>query len=267
MRHSLLALLLLSCAVPAHSADVFVQNRDSHGLVRAIESANLSPGVTRIRLAPGGIYTLGEVLPGRLGLPVIRGTLQIEGNDAEIRRYSTEAMTLLEVAAGAELSIERLTLAEGSLGAIRNHGKLSLDQVVISDSSAESLRGIVVNHGELLARHCTIAWNRIEGGGRDVGTVINHGRMHLVDSLIADNILSRRHASLAAAGAILNHGVLTLETADILRNQILDDLGGLAFPAVVNLHGGAVDGRMLGLVLDEVPGEREGWSALPAARR
>jgi hypothetical protein len=124
--------------------------------------------------------------------------------------------------------------------------------VVVSDSTGEALRGIVVNHGDMRASDSVIAWNRVEAGGRDIGTIINHGRLELRRSRIADNRLSRQFGTLAAAGAVLNFGSLRLDDVDVGQNAIEDELGGLAYPAVVNLDSGRINGAILpGQVLDE----------------
>lgn len=74
------------------------------------------------------------------------------------------------------------------------------------------------------------------------------------ETRIGDNRVGRRHASLAAAGAVLNHGMLTLQGSDLYDNEVVDKLGGLASVGVVNLYGGRVHGASLrDQVLDELP--------------
>jgi len=241
----------LSAAAAADDT-IRIADRDTAALIRAIEQANLATGPTRIALAAGGLYTLDAAQPGQLGLPAIRGRLAIDGHGAEIRRYSPASMTLLEIAPGADVELSRLTLAEGSLGAIRNRGRLRLQSVVVSDSTGEALRGIVVNHGDMQASDSVFAWNRVEAGGRDIGTIINHGRLELRRSSITDNRLSRQFGTLAAAGAVLNFGALRLDDVDVGRNAIDDELGGLAYPAVVNLDSGRINGTVIpGQVFEE----------------
>lgn len=243
MRVSALACVLLACtATPLHAADVEIANRDTQGLLRAIQAAADHPGQPhRILLAPEGLYTISEAQAGQLGLPALRGSLRIDGRGAELRRYSDEAMTLIQVDPGADVLITGLTLAEGSLGAIRNLGNLTLDNVVISDNSGEAARAIVLNHGELSIRDSRIAHNQVHSAGRDAGTIINFGSLSLSRSQIDGNTLSRRYPSLATA-AVLNHGRLRLDAVGFSENDVTDGYGGLSSGTILNLVGGQVQG-------------------------
>jgi hypothetical protein len=251
MRPSPLLLVLLVATGPTWATDHVVGNRDVAGLRAAIMAANADPtGSHRIVLAEGGLYTLDDALPGHLGLPSFTGKVHIDGRGAEIRRYSETGMTLLEVAAEAHVTLTDLTLAEGSLGAIRNLGTLSLRHVVVSDSSGESARGIVINHGDMLARDSAFTHNEVHGSGRDAGTLINFGSLTLQDSRIVGNSLSRRYPSLAAA-PVLNHGQLTITGGAFEDNQVLDEFDGLVSTSVLNLLGGKVSGPAELQVRDE----------------
>lgn len=239
---TLICVLLATAATPAAAAGIEIANRDTQGLLRAIQAATDHPDQPRhIVLAAGGLYTLDAAQAGQLGLPALRGTLRIDGRGAELRRYSGEALTLIQVDPGAEVHITGLTLAEGSLGAVRNFGQLVLENVVISDNSGETARAIVVNHGDLTIRDSRIAHNGVHSAGRDAGTIVNFGNLSLSQSRIDGNSLSRRYPSLATA-TILNHGMLTLDAVGFSDNDVTDGFGGLASSAVLNLVGGRVQG-------------------------
>jgi hypothetical protein len=242
--------LALAC-LPAAAAEFHIANRDSDGLSAAIEAANRQPGIHRIVLAEGGIYTLDAARPGALGLPSLRGRIEIDGRGAEIRRYSDASLTLLEVASSGEATLRNLTLAEGSLGAVRNFGRLMLDRVQVTDNAGEAARAIIVNHGQLRLDGSLIGYNAIHGAGRDAGTVLNFGLLEIVDTRFEANSLSRRYPSLAAAGAVLNHGELRLGGLAVEGNRIIDEWDGLATPAILNLDGGTVEGEAADLVRDE----------------
>ena len=234
-----LGVLLVASNVVA--ADITIGDRDTAGLVRALASAARPADPVRITLAPGGLYTLNETALAQHGLQ-IAGRIELIGNGAEIRRYTRGPMTLLEIAASADVTIDNLTLAEGNLGAIRNHGRLTLRRVVISDCTGEQARGIVLNHGRLHAEDVQVIWNRVEAGGRDVGTLINHGTMTLQRTKIAHNSVSRRYPSLVAAGAVLNDGRLRLIDTQVDDNSIADAFdAALQSSGVVNLQGGELE--------------------------
>lgn len=236
---------------PAAAAELQVANRDSAGLVAAIEQANADPSIETIHLAAGGLYTLSTPLAGSLGLPSVRGRLLIHGHGAEIRRYGREPMTLLDIAPAADLVLRELTLAEGSRGAIRNRGRLRLDHVAVLDSNGDGLRGVVLNHGLLEASDSLFGWNDVHEAGRDAATLINHGVLRLRRCRFEGNLLSRRYPTLAAAGAVLNHGRLWLDDVAFVGNEVIDPFGGLASASVLNLDSGEVRGGSASTIREE----------------
>lgn len=239
----LLPLLLTVALVPtALGRELQVANRDSAGLVAAIERANTDPTIEAIHLAAGGLYTLSLPQTGRLGLPSVQGRLLIDGHGAEIRRYGRAPMTLIDVAPAADLVLRDLTLAEGNRGALRNRGRLRLEQVAVVDSNGDGLRGVVINHGLLEASDSLFGWNDVHDAGRDAATLINHGVLRLRRCRFEGNLLSRRYPTLAAAGAVLNHGRLWLDDVAFVDNEVIDPYGGLASASVVNLDSGEVSG-------------------------
>ncbi len=241
MRSAITTLVLVLLSPLTQAAEFHVAARDTAGLRNALQTASADrSGEHRIVLAAGALYTLDDVLPGNLGLPPLSGKIRIVGNGAEIRRYTPRPMTLLQIEAEADVVISDLVLAEGSLGAVRNFGSLELQRVAVTDSSGEALRGILLNHGVLVARECEFSHNAVHGSGRDAGTLVNFGRMQLIDSRVVDNSLSRRYPSLAAA-TVLNIGELSVSSSRFEGNDVVDEFGGLTSSGVLNLLGGRVD--------------------------
>ena len=233
----LLCLSSALLALPA-SAEVFrVGSRDTQGLVQAIRAANATPGRHVLELEPGGIYALG-IPAGTDALPPVTGTLVIEGRGAEIRRYSDARTALLEVAPRGALTLRDLTLAEGSRGALRNFGRLRLERCNVVDSTSTDSPAIVMNIGHFEADDSMIGFNQILGGGRDTATVLNLGRMRLVDSRIEGNTVSRRYPTLVGVAGVLNYGSLTLRNTPLAGNAVLDTLDGLRHAGVVLAGGG-----------------------------
>ncbi|MBD8526918.1 hypothetical protein [Pseudomarimonas arenosa] len=250
MRLPLLTLCLLALPATSSAKEFSIGNRDVHGLIAAIHESNQRPGPHRIRLYPGGIYTLQSTDEQRLGLPAIRSQLRIDGRGAEIRRYSDASMTLLEVTETGRLQLHRLTLAEGSLGAIRNRGELRLDEVSITDSSSENARGIVLNYGHLTVHNSLFAYNHVKDLGRSCGVLINLGRLDIHNSRFEHNAVNLSQPMLAA-GAILNLGVLNAENLQFDENVIIDPTGDLAYHPVVNLDSGSISGLPAQYIVDE----------------
>ncbi len=244
MRHPSLLLLVLGTSLLIGCAKhVDIANNDSAGLVKAIEQANNEPGKHVIRLANRGVYILDHASEPGLLLPRIRGELVIEGVGAEIRGYSAQPLALLQVEQGARLSLDRLTLAEGSDGAVRNFGRLSLQNVGIIDSTGAERSAIILNHGELIARDSEIAYNYLAIARRDAGTVLNYGQMDFERTSIHDNRAQGRSRDQAVAGGVLNFGKLRVDGLTLAHNEADDDSTGLRFAGILNLGNGIVEGE------------------------
>lgn len=237
----LLAAGILLCGC-SHQTEV--ANLDSNALVEAIRAANQRPGPDTIRLAKGGLYVLTDQAEPGLLLPTISGELVIDGQGAEVRRGSNVRSALLQVASNGKVSISRLSLAEGSDGAVRNFGCLRLQSVRITDSSSWDSPAIVLNHGILQARDSEIAYNELPSNHRDGGTVLNYGELVLERSRIHDNRVQSSYARLAAAGAILNLGTARFSETGIDHNDADDEFAPLNSDGILELGNGHIDGPL-----------------------
>lgn len=241
------ALLLLAglgnLTACSRGIEIDVANNDSAALVEAIRQANASPGHDTIRLARNGLYILGTPSKPGLLLPLIEGDLTLEGNYGEIRGYSDEPAAILEVAQDAELRVANLVLAEGTDGAIRNYGGLVLDHVSVVDSSVAKMPAIVLNHGRMEVLDSQIAYNLLLANRRDSGTVLNYGEMELERSRIHDNRAVGRQSTVAAAGGILNFGDVKADGLVLEDNELdSENTPGLSFGGILNLGNGRVTG-------------------------
>ena len=246
MRLCLVLPLLASLSLfpTAHAEDFEIRDRDVAALVAALQKSNETPGPHRIRLAAGGLYPLQSAAAEGLGLPVLRGEVVIEGNGAEIRRYASSPMALIEVAAGARVVIRDLALAEGSQGALRNHGDLLLERVAIIDSIHSDADAIVANSGRLTLRDSLLGWNQVNVGDGNTGLIENHGRLSLQGARIVGNSASRAPMQTGDAAAVLNTGELIASAIEFEANAIIDPLDGMAFRAVLNLGRGKAEGML-----------------------
>lgn len=122
-------------------------------LIADINAANVLGGSNTITLAPGKTFTLTAVdntYWGPTGLPVIAANdnLTIKGNgDTIVRSATAPAFRLLDVASGATLTLQDLTLKAGLArangadggadgGAIYSAGALTLRAVTVTGNSA-----------------------------------------------------------------------------------------------------------------------------------
>ena len=232
------------CTTAACSRSIDVANHDGGGLVEAIRAANADPGPQTIRLARRGLYVLDRAAEPGLMLPRIRDDLVIEGDGAEIRAYTGERLALVEVGPGATLSLERLSLAEGSDGAVRNYGQLALDQVRITDNTGDRSSAIVLNHGDLVARDSEIAYNALEPVRRDAGILLNYGQAELERCTIHDNRAAGRNPSLAVAAGVLNFGSLRVDGLALADNAADSAGGRFQFGGILNIGNGKVRGEV-----------------------
>ncbi len=169
-------------------------------LIAAIDSSNLAGGTNTITLtaASSSPYTLTAVdntADGATGLPVIAAgnILTIAGSADTIERSTdagTPAFRLLDVAAGATLNLQDLTLqnglASGSTGrptqggAIYSAGTLSLDTVTVQNNTATSSLvgvglsniplggGVCAYSGSVTLTNCTVTGNSVADTGAAV---------------------------------------------------------------------------------------------------
>jgi hypothetical protein len=163
-------------------------------LITDINAANVAGGSNTITLVAGTTFTLtgaDNTTDGATGLPVIAAAndnLIIVGNGDIIQRSTAKgipAFRLLDVAAGASLTLQNLTLqgglafgggvsAEG--GAVYNQGTLLLNGVSVQSNIAQggtslfnglgqsAAGGAIYSNGSLMLQSCTIQNNQAVGG-------------------------------------------------------------------------------------------------------
>jgi hypothetical protein len=166
-------------------------------LIDAIDTANQNSEPDSIGLAAGKTFTLAEVnratTIGSIGLPTITANekLTIFGNGGVIERSAaagTPAFRLFDVAAGASLSLDNVTLQGGMVGielayggAIYNSGNLALTDVTVQNNVAQgrngsfgvrgaggpggwALGGGIYSTGSLVLENSTLRNNQAQGG-------------------------------------------------------------------------------------------------------
>ena len=162
-------------------------------LVNDINLANQNAEADTITLAPGATFTLttwDNWTDNTNGLPQITAgdNLTIVGNGDIIERSTASPATfrLLDVASGASLTLEDLTLQGGYLwpsganqaaqgGAISNHGSLTLQNVIVQDNTVHGIAsdgtspflaegGGIFSNGSLTMEGCRVQNNLAAGG-------------------------------------------------------------------------------------------------------
>lgn len=226
------------CAGSASALVYSVNAGDTAGLLAAIDAANASPEADLIELEKG--FYLFEQAYGESSsaLPALQGQLRIQGNGAELRRYSKQDFRLLEVAHQAQVQIDNVVFAEGSLGAAINFGKLSCRHCQFIDHTDRRSLAIIENYGELQLRFSDVSFNTVANAARDAGTIVNFGLTGIHASRLQANSLSRRFESLALASALLNFGEARLSDVRITENEAGLEYSGFSTGSVINLGNG-----------------------------
>ena len=242
MRAFLTVTLLALSTFPssASAAEWQIANRDVAGLIRAIQTANVTAEPDIIHLAADGIYTLDLTDSKGLGLPPLSGRLQIQGHGSEIRRYADTPMQFLEVSVDSIVQITDLVLAEANRGALVNHGNLTLDRVSITDSDNDPAYShmIVLNLGRMQMRDSLIGYNRVRGVAENGGIVVNRGVLELFGTRFIANEVARSSSDALAAGAVLNLGSLAVDSSLFEANTVNSPNGDRVASAVLDMSGG-----------------------------
>jgi hypothetical protein len=225
-------------------------------LIEAIEAANRTPEADIVSMERA-LYVLDSVHSEsqKSALPEITSPIVIRGNGAELRRYSSKDFRLFHVAQNGHLRLEHVVLAEGSIGAIRNHGVTELRHVALVDSTARGASAIVENYGEMRLTDCEVSFNTVAGASRDAGTIVNWGKLWLNSTTFQGNQLSRRYAGVALASTVLNYGTAEIEDVVISENIAGDvNVDGAPQAPLVNLGNGRLEMRLV-REHDNLPGE------------
>jgi hypothetical protein len=178
-----------------------------HDLIADINAANKAGGMNTITLAANTTFILTKVTDttdGTTGLPLISAgdAVTIVGNGDTIERSSasgTPAFRLFDVASGASLALDNITLQNGledgsgspaQGGAIYNQGSLTLSGVTVQGNSAVGSSGANANSSK-----------QNGSNGQD-----------------------------AAGGGVWSNATLTVENGTLIKNnQALGGNGGNAF--------------------------------------
>jgi len=220
-------------------------------LREAIQSAttNLAVGGCPAGSTSPDTITFAPAVTGTISLTL--GTLNIGSGVLTIDGPGAAALTisgggaaqLLNVAAGAQLTLEGLTLANGqsvSGGAVFNQGTLTITSSILSGNTAD-LGGAVAN---ALTGSLTITNSTLSGNTASFGGAIDNDYGSLT---ITSSTLSGNQAALGAA--IRNTGTLAITNSTLSGNTATGD-GGAIFnqdtPGTLTLTNSTVAGNQGG---------------------
>jgi hypothetical protein len=240
--HRLIFSSLLLIALPCSAKEFSISNGDVRGFLKAITLANASPEADTITLAKHGLYAINQTAGASL-LPGLQNTLTINGNGAEIRRYTKASVCLLIAEKNSRIVLNNLILAEGSEGALINRGDLLLDRVKIVDTDSGNSQAIITNYGRLSLSNSELAYNQMPLQAHDAGVIINHGELSLSFSKIHSNMIRQRNNPLAFALGALNFGSIKINGFNIDANDIDPAISPSQLAGIINIGKAKVYGR------------------------
>jgi len=227
--------------IPSHDITVCASGCDHATLQEAIDASSTQPGMVISIEDP--IHTEGDIL---LSKDVI---IQGHGQDTTIIQAANSldesTQRIFLIPDDVQAQIRYLTMRHGhpttdelnSGGALRNHGDLILENVIIRDNHA-SAGGGILNDGTLAIRHSTITDNIAEGGGSNFAECKTGGGMKIMTgSVIMQNTTISSNQSKGKGGGvhIACLGELQASNSTISGNISMEDGGGLYINGMASL--------------------------------
>jgi hypothetical protein len=216
-------------AVPAVFTVTNLNDSGPGSLRAAIASANAAPDADTVAFAPGlagqtvGLTSVGDADDGGSALAVV-APVTVAGNGQVITRLGPANFRLFNVAAGASLTLQNLTLSNGSV--------VGGTPTVAEPSAA--LGGAVLNRGTLALANCTLSGNRAAAGDPTVD-LASGGAVYSSGTVIASaTSFSQNSDGPGSGGALTNDGgTVVLRNTVFAQNQVASGYGGAVFN-----HGG-----------------------------
>jgi CSLREA domain-containing protein len=156
-----------------------------------------------INFSLSGTVTLAQGI-----LPAIANTLTIDGTGESISISGNSVTGILSVDADASLSLNDLTITDGSAssgGGVDNEGMLFVDNTTFSGNTTTSANGgAILNDGTLVVTNSTFSGNSVVSGASG-GAVYNDAS---ASAAILNSTFSTNQAPAGFGGALSNAGTL-----------------------------------------------------------
>ncbi len=222
-----LALMFSTIGVtPAHAASFTVTNLNNSGagsLRQAIIEANAAAGADTITFSVSGTILLDSTLPHITDAD----GLTMDGTGKTVIISGKHAVQVAEVDAGASLTLNNLTIADGEYtvggGIVNNAGTLTITNSTFSGNSATNVGGGIVNNaGTLTITNSTFSGNSATNGG---GGIFSSGAAGTV--AITNSTFSGNSTSGQGGGIHISQGALAITNSTFTLNTASDAGGGI----------------------------------------
>jgi hypothetical protein len=227
-----LLLVGLLVAAPARAV-INVTPANETELADAIADANAAADDTVIDLQ-GRTILLTAALP-----PITNNTHTITLKDGTLRRDpGAPEFRVFRVNAGAEATLDQVTITGGANGGVLNIGTLTLTNSTVSGNSADGSTGSISNGGTLTLINSTVSGNSTGGSIGGISNS-NDGTLTLINSTVSGNYTG------GSIGGISNSigGTLTLINSTVSGNSAEVSAGGIANLGTLTLINSTVSGN------------------------
>ena len=209
-----------------------IGNKDC-SLRDAINAANTLGGTDTITFSLSGAIALGSTLPDVNS----RAALTIDGTGQALTISGRNSVRIMIVDGGGILSLNNLTIANGSSsagGAIYNTGTLIITNSTFSGNNAAGtgIGGGIYNSDTLTIANSTFSGNNSGDYG---GSIYNAGTLAVTNSTFSAN-------SALVGGGIFNSGSATLRNTIVANSSSGGNCGGTITNAGNNLDSGTTCG-------------------------
>jgi CSLREA domain-containing protein len=172
-----------------------------------------------ITFSVSGTIVLGSQLPAIVSG---QGKLTIDGVGQSITISGNNSVRVFEVNSGGDLTLQNLTVSNGSAvgdigGGIANFGTVNITNSTLSGNSTDSLGGGIFNSGTVNITNSTFSGNSAADGGG----IYNNGTVTITNSTLSGN-----SATEFGGGGILNYGTVNITNSTLSGNSAAGGVGG-----------------------------------------
>ncbi len=206
-------------------------------LREAIEAANTNAKVDRCKAGSATEQDAIQFALGKKAKTIVLGTtlpvitdpsgLRINGREASITISGNEQVRVFEVAAGAQLALSKLTVADGlssgNGGGLLNNGTVKVGKTTFSNNSANFGGGILNNSGgTLTVTDSTLSTNSAGVNGAGIYNQSGGSTLRVTNSTFSEN-----SAGETGGGIFNNQATLTVTNSTFSENSAGDTGRGI----------------------------------------
>ena len=205
---AMLVALAMVCAPVARAGGV-VSSCDETSLLTAVSGGGM------VKFTCSGTITLTATI-------TISADTTIDGTGQNVTISGGNAVLVLSVPSGVKLNLNKITIANGNGGGIRNFGSLSVTNSTFSSNTAPSGGGIQNVGATATVNNTTFSGNSASDGGAIFN--FNYATMTVTNSTFTGN-----SATSIGGGILSQNSILTVANSTFSGNTAPNGVGGAIF--------------------------------------